>query len=761
MTKFLFLHVLIAALIFCISTPAHAQSEGLVLEEIIVTAQKREQLISDIGVAVDVISGEILRESGASSLIDVARFSPGLNIQTPFGEYGYPLIALRGVNTDGFIETLPQSTGVYADGVYLSQPPMQAFRLLDLERMEVLKGPQGTIYGRNTIAGAVNFIAKRPTFEPEGYATLGVGRYSRTSLEAAFGGPFSDTVAGRAAVKILRQTDSPLTNTNPGVGDGGEVDQFFARGSLLFKPNDDVELLIQFHGGRDDSDVWPFALIPAGADTDNDGLPDQLCDEFVRGDIDAAAINCLAADPFVSGTSFNDTDGDPYTINQNAIGSHNYRSTGIAAELNWSFDTVTLTAVTGWDDFERADFLDEDAGPTVAIDDVRRSDVTQFSQEIRLASDNESGPQWLAGIYFSTDELEGSPSFDSGGRQDNSTLETDTLAVFGQVEFPIADDLSLTVGGRWTDVERDFFYQTNGFGAAPELLAGITSTFSDNDYSARLALNWNASNDTLVYGSISRGFNAGTFNSQFLGSVENAMPTKSESMVAFELGVKSTLAGGRANIEAAVYHYDFSDPQVVAVEPLSNISANFLINADDATLTGAELQLRALPIDWLEFNLGIAYIDSEYGSLATSIAGTGTGSPSPDNAPIFGSTLVNLNGNSFPNHPELSINSSARVTLPINENWRFAGNIDFLWEDDIPRDLRATRALFTESHIDVDLRLAVQSTDEKWDAAVWVRNLTDETYLTEAYEVLGFGFFIAAGNYNYPRTYGIDLTRRF
>lgn len=761
MTRRQQIHVILAALVLSFSIPAQAQSDSLVLEEIVVTAQKREQILTDIGIAIDVISGDKLRESGATSMMDVARFSPGLNVQTPFGEYGYPLIALRGVNTDGFIETLPQSTGVYADGVYLSQPPMQAFRLLDIERMEVLKGPQGTIYGRNTIAGAVNFISKKPTFEPEGYATVGVGNYSKSSFEAAFGGPFSETVAGRIAVKYLRQTGSPLTNNNPGVGDGGEIDQLFARGSLLFKPNDDVELLVQFHGGRDDSDVWPWALIPAGADTDNDGIPDQLCDDFVNGNIEAAAINCLAADPFVSGTTYNDTSGDPYTINQNAIGSHNYRSTGVSAELNWSFDTITLTAITGWDDFERLDFLDEDAGPTVALDDVRRSDVTQFSQEIRLSSDNESAPQWLAGLYYSSDELEGSPSFDSGGRQDFSALETDTLAAFGQVEFPVNDDLTLTVGGRWTDVERDFAYQTNGFGTAPELQAGINTSFSDSDYSAKVALDWHPSDDTLIYGSVSRGFNAGTFNSQFLATVENTLPTKSESMVALEVGVKSTLAGGRVSIEAALYHYDFTDPQVVAVEPLSNISANLLINADSAKIKGAEFKLRALPIDWLEFDLGISYIDSEYGSLSTSVAGTGAGSPFPYNAPVFGSTLIDLSGNSFPNHPELSINFSARVTLPINGDWQFAGNIDFLWEDEIQRDLLAAKALFTESHIDVDLRLAVQSTDQKWDAAIWVRNLTNETYLTEAYEVLGFGFYIAAGNYNYPRTYGIDLTRRF
>ena len=738
-----------------------SDESDFVLEEIIVTAQKREEALSDVGMAIDVVGGDRIREAGAISLIDLGRFSPGLNIQTPFGEFGYPLVAIRGLSTDGFIETLPQSTGVYADGVYVSQPPMQAFRLLDLERMEVSKGPQGTIYGRNTIAGAVNLVSRRPTYEPEGYATLGYGSYGRSSIDAAYGGALSETVAGRAAVKYLRQTGGPLTNTHPDVGDGGELDQFMGRVSLMFRPGDDVEILLRAYGGRDDSDVWPFALIPAGEDTDGNGLPDRLCDEFVRGNVAAAALNCLAADPFVSGTSYNDPSGDPYVNNQNALGSHAYRASGLSAEINWDLSAMTVTSVTGWDDFERHDTLDEDAGPTVAIDDVRRSEVDQFSQELRLASSNDAGMQWLAGLYFSSDELAGSPSFDSGGRQDFSTLETHTQAVFGQVDFPLSDQVTLTAGARWTDVERDFHYRTTGFFAAPELQAGVASTFSDSDYSARLALDWRLGDDTLIYGSISRGFNAGTFNSQYLATVENTVPTESESLLAYEVGIKSTLADGRASFEGAVYFYDARNPQVVAVQPLSGISSNFLINADDSKLMGAEAQWRALPASWLELALGAAYIQSEYGNLATSVAGAGTDSPFPDNAPIFGSTFADLTGNRIPNHPELSFNATVRVTSPVNDAWRFNGQLDLLWEDDIPRDLLARRALYTVSHVDADLRLALQSTDDRWDLAFWVRNLTDEVYLTEAYEVLGFGFFIAAGNYSYPRTLGIDITRNF
>lgn len=733
-------------------------AEGFGIEEIIVTAQKREQKLDDIGIAIDAFTGEQLRSSGANSLLDISKLSPGLNIRGPFGDFGYPIITLRGVNTDGFIETLPQSTGVYADGVYLSQSPMLGFRLLDMQRVEVLKGPQGTIFGRNTIAGAVNFVANRPTFEPEGYVDVGIGRYNRATLETAHSNALSETVAGRIAIKYLRQTDSPLTNLNPNVGDGGELDQLSARASLLFTPSEDVEVLIQFHGGRDDSDVWPFALIPGGEDTDNDGIPDQLCNDFFVGNVSAAQENCLARDPFVSGDTFNDTDGDPYTINQNAIGKHNNKSVGAMVELNWDLGDIQFTSVTGWDDFSRRDELDEDAGPTVAIDNVRRSDAKQFSQELRWSSTSDSGSNWLAGLYFSDDELVGDPSFDSGGRRDVSTLETTTYGLFGQAQYPMANDLLLTVGARYTLVDREFSYQTNGFFSAPELQAGVTDDFNDGDWSGKLGLDWKPADDTLVYASISRGFNAGTYNSQFIDAVVDIAPTSSENIIAYETGIKTRFADGRANLEAAVYYYDYQDMQVVAVVPRGTIDANVLTNAEGATLYGFETQLRLLPTSWLDINLGLSYINSEFDELSSPAPGAGVNSPAPFNGGAFaGGQIVDLKGESLPNAPELSFNSSFVVTLPINDRYRFVVQTDFSWEDEVKRDLIGTRALFTEDHWNLDGSISVETNDEKWRLSLWGKNLTDDTWITEAYQVLGFGFYIAGANYNYPRTFGLSL----
>ena len=762
MKKQSFLQATTGIIILAVSTSLGAQAVGTTIEEITVTAQKREQALTDIGIAIDVVPGVRLREAGAFSLIDVAQFSPGLNIRGPFGDFGYPILTLRGVNTDGFIETLPQSTGVYTDGVYVSQPPMLAFRLLDLERMEVLKGPQGTLYGRNTIAGAVNFISKRPTFEPEGYVNVGYGRYSRSTVETAYGGPLGGKTAGRFALKYVRQTDSPLTNLNPNLGDGGEIDQLSGRLSLLFAPNDNGTILLQAHGGRDDSDVWPFSIIPGGEDTDNDGVPDILCDEFAAGNVEAAQTNCLAADPFGSGATYNDTSGDPYTNNLNAIGTHRYRSTGLILDINWDIGNTTLTSLTAWDDFERLDDLDEDAGPTTAIDNMRRSDVMQVSQELRLASNNEEGrTNWLAGVYFSNDELEGSPSFDSGGRRDFSILETGIIAAFGQAEFPLSDTWKLTAGGRLTSIDRDFFYQTNGFFAVPEFQAGVNESFSDDDWSARLGLDWSVSDRTLLYGSISRGFNTGTYNSQFLDNPVDITPTDSGSIIAYEVGIKTSLAEGMASLEAAAFYYDYQDLQVIAVVPSGTIDANILTNADSAELSGFEVQLRALASDFLDFGFGVSYVDSEFGDLLTRVSGTGVGSAPPYDAPVFGSSDINLKGRPFPNAPEWSINGTARLMAPMSANWELVAQTDIIWEDDIPRDLQGTLALFTESHWNVDARVGLESTDDRWNITLWGRNLTDETYITEAYQVLGFGFYIAGANYNYPRTWGVTVGRNF
>ncbi len=748
-----------------VAMSAQGQQFSSDLEEIIVTAQKREQAVTDVPIAIDVIDGAGLRQRGASSLIDIAQYSPGLNIRGPFGDFSYPLLSLRGVNTDGFIETISQSTGVYTDGVFVSAPPMLALRILDIERLEILKGPQGTLYGRNTIGGAVNFVSRKPAFEEaEGYLTAGYGRYGRAIVESALGSALSETLAARAAVKYVRQFDGPLTNLHPNVDDGGQIDQLFGRVSFLYQPGDEFDAALEIHAGRDNSDTWPFALIPAGEDTDGDGVLDRVCDDFFNGDIMAAQVNCFASDPFASGAEYHDADGDPFANNLNAIGENRSRSTGMSLEMNWDLGGMVLTSLTGWDDFSRDDEVDEDAGPLSVLGTVRSSDVKQVSQELRLSSDAAAAIQWLAGLYYSSDELAGNPAFtNASGRSDFNSLDTETMGIFGQATYPLAEDLYLTAGGRWTNVDREISYRTTA-GApfiAQELKDGTTNAFGDGDYSFKAALDYQVRDNTLLYASVSRGFNAGTFNSQFINTLSALQPTKSESILAYEAGVKSSLSGDRASFEAAVFYYDYDNIQLVAVEPNDVIASNRLINASGASLHGFEAQLRGSPTDWLDLNFGVSYIESELAEVNVRVSGTGPSSPFPYNAPVFGATTLNLDGRPLPNHPNWSVNGSARAWRSINENWRAFAQADILWEDEMPRDLLGTRALFTEARWNLDVQAGIESVDGDWRLTLWGRNLTDELYLTEAYEVLGFGFYIAGGNFSYPRTWGLSVTRNF
>lgn len=168
---------------------------------------------------------------------------------------------------------------------------------------------------------------------------------------------------------------------------------------------------------------------------------------------------------------------------------------------------------------------------------------------------------------------------------------------------------------------------------------------------------------------------------------------------------------------------------------------------------------RRRPTDWLDVNLGVAYIQSELDAVTVQVSGIGTASPFPYNAPVFGATSLDIAGNPLPNHPDLSVNSSVRIQWPVADSWRGFAQFDVLWEDNIPRDLIGTTALLTEAHWNLDAQFGLESENGDWRVTVWGRNLTDELYLTEACEVLSFGYYIAAGNFSYPRTYGISATR--
>lgn len=714
---------------------ANAQTTVAELEEITVTAQRRAQSIEDVSIAIDVFSGDELSATRTLQMSDIAQQTPNLNIHGPFGDYGYPEITIRGVNADSFQQTSPQSAGTYVDGVYLTSPPLLAFQMFDLERVEVLKGPQGTLYGRNTTGGAVNFISRKPTFETEGHAEIGYGNYERMEFDGAIGGPLSETLAGRVSAQVVNQSSGPLRNSFTGEREG-EIDRAAWRGQLLFKPSEDFDALLNFHGGRDKSDAYRFSQIPA-LDPGTGGL----CADFLAGNMGGALANCVDV------AGYRDTDGDPYTNAINHVGFHDNTTYGGVLELNWHLAAGTLTSLTSYDDFERRESFDEDGGPFRVLDSIRTGDVEQFSQEVHFTSNGDGPLTWIAGAYYGTDTIAGDPdvytdAFDwfGGDYALYFDLDTDTWAAFVQTEYQLAEPLKLTTGVRYTSVQRDVDYSEVNSNV---LTFSGSNSLDESEWSGRVALDYKPARNALLYVSVSRGFNAGTFNTAFAGSDAGLQPTDRETLLAYEVGAKISIPEQRLRVSGAVFYYDYEDMQVTSIENRQGIEAPYLTNAEGATLQGAELEISWEPLDRLELRLGGAYLDSELRDILLS---------------DLRGVQSNYRGNRLANSPEWSFNALARYQVPVTAELDLAIQADASWEDDINRDLQATPILMSDAHWVVNGRVSLLNEDQ-WNVAVWGKNLTDEQWVTEAYQVVSAG--MAGVTWSYPRTYGVSVRYSF
>ncbi|MBQ4856373.1 TonB-dependent receptor [Rhodanobacter sp. B2A1Ga4] len=711
------------------------------LQAVTVTAEHRAVSINDTGITIDAFVGSDLREMGATKLTDIARYSPGINMHGPFGENGYPEITIRGMNADNFTELSPQSVGVYADGVYLSSPPLLGLRMFDLDRVEVLKGPQGTLYGRNTIGGAMNLISVRPTFYPDGYFTVDYGSYQYAAAEGAIGGPLSDKVAYRLSTRLVRQWSGPFSNSADGTKTG-QLRQAYWRAQVLWNPTDALSVLVNFHGGTDRSDTWPFsqvaALVPPGQA--NAG---QICPAFLAGNIGLANAQCVD----VSG--YHNTSNDPYRNPLSLHGRNHDKSAGFSTEINWDLDAVKLTSVTGYDWMTRRAGYDEDAGPNNIIDTVRGSDINQFSEELRLASNTKERLNWMTGLYYSHDRLSGNPIFVSDFTRwfgasiaDYSTLRTSTWGAFGQIDYALTDELKLTAGLRDSGVRRQYDYReifTPNGGAALTSFAG-TSRMDQSQLSGKLGLDYKPNKNLLLYANVSRGFNAGTYSAYFISNPQSLEPTKSETAVTYEGGFKLTALQKRVQLNGAIYYNDWKGIQLTAVENRTGVNAPYLTNGKGADIYGGELELIARPTPFWDVTLGGAYLHTELRDLFVQ--------------DLFGN-IVNIKGRPLANSPTRQFNASTRYRWDISGDYQLVPQMDVKWEDTIYRDLLGTRALISPPHMTANASVTLDNGPGKWHVQLWVHNLTDRRYVTEAYQVVSAG--IAGLDWSMPRTFGVSF----
>ena len=727
-------------LVALLSTSAYAQ----VLEEITVTAQKREQSITDVSITMNAFSSEDMRIFRVEDPTDIAQLVSNMDIKGTLGGVN-PAITLRGVGLNDFNANNNPSVGVYVDEVFLTSPAMLTARMFDVERVEVLKGPQGTLYGRNATGGAINIVNKKPSQESDGYITIGAGEYDQAQIEGAIGGGFSDSVSGRISASYNSQGESFHTNLMTG-SDFGDIETTALRAQLLIEPSDSFSAHISAHYAETEGSNTPFAIF---------GLHDPAqpfsyvpCAPALEFQFD----NSQCADVF--GIQEFDDD-DPYTHTFNPADAATYivdtDVTGLAARLEWDLENITVTSITGLESQDRVFGDNVNSHPLQLSRITHNEEISQFSQEIRLTGETGGGAQWIAGAFYSQDKFESENLFSSLDFFLTQLFwdvdqETTSFAVFGSVDWSLSDTITLTTGLRYTDEEIEFAGGTTdlnpldascildplcaptGFGVVP--ITGVDSKFTDDNVSGRIALEYRPNDDLLIFGSVSTGFKSGGFFGDFTFDNSELEPFDSETITSFEIGTKATLAGGKVQINAAVFYYDYKDIQTLV--PGTLVTA--FTNADDAEVIGLDLDILAAPAEGWTLGFGLGLLDTELGAIGVVPA-----------------------GGQLPNAAEVQYNGLVRYEFSLGSNLLGGIQSNFKYTDDMFRDAFNDPFNLTESYTTVDARAWIASQNGKWEAALWAKNIGDEEYVEQAFNFIDLTG-LANQLYGSPRTYGVTFT---
>lgn len=502
---------LFCALLVFFSQPALSQG---VLEEVVVTAQKREQSLQDVGIAITAFTGEQMNVLGIEESFDIAAFSPGVHISGNLAGQNTQF-SIRGATQNDFNDVIEAPTAVYLDEGYIAVAQAQTFAVFDVDRAEILKGPQGTLYGRNATGGLVNYISNKPNFDgPEGYVDFTYGLFDSPSdadqfrVQAAYGAPLSDTLAGRAAI-MYNQHDGYLKNlypldavgAPPGVGAGadmGDDDTLAFRGSLLFEPNDDLSVSLSANIAETDVATGPYQSKPTtgiynaagelinvidtppgetrrsvaadgsdyGSDQDDNGMQDDFFNN-ATGAFGGDGIVDVGRPPGTDFFGYLDPDGEDFlTSGDFAFADSGFTDTwGINGRVEYQLtDSMLLTLVSDYKDYEKLLFIDVDSAPVNQLANYAGVDATSFTQEVRLTGETENS-NWVLGLYYlnidtdSDNGLKISPGGVAGPPLDvgvDARLETDSYSVFGQYEYAFTDRITLIGGLRLIQEEKEF-----------------------------------------------------------------------------------------------------------------------------------------------------------------------------------------------------------------------------------------------------------------------------------------------------------------
>ena len=705
-----------------------------VIEEVVVTAQKREQNVQDVGIAISAVTGEQMRQLGYTNAQQVTALAPGVHTVQPNGEANYA-IAMRGVAANDFTTNVESPVAIYLDEVYISQMSGSGFMLFDMERVELLRGPQGTLYGRNATGGLAHFVTVKPSREIDGYGQLTLGSYDQVKFEGAVGGGLGEAVSARISVATHdnngyiknRLLDKRLNNAN----------EWTTRVQILFEPSDSFDVLLNYRRSEQDIDTGFFEHVSAN----------------VTGVLTPNELNEVLG--------YIDNDGDVYEGDYDRDGHNDLVTEGFTATANWDFDNFTLTSITDYSTVKRDYIEDSDASPAPVFNFFLTTDAEQFSQEVRVSGSTDAA-DWVAGVYYldlSVDDSNGaetepfidpaSDTPDVSGLDNPYETNTESWSIFGQIERRLSDNLTGIAGARWIRDDKDHTYAVNVVdfvpgtvqrNGNPNILAQLAlynGEREDDEFSMRVALNYDLSEDVMIYGSWNRGVKGGGYNSPVfplsppLGYDDATMSYDPEQLDAFEVGFKSRLADGLAIFNGAAYYYDYKDYQAFQIIGLDTITTS--ANADSY---GFELELQATPSEGLDLILGMAYNDIE-----VSLGG--------------GPKTTSVQS------PKWNLNGLVRYAWPV-AGGELAAQFDALYRSRHFFSLTGLETVEEDGYAITNASLSYTSADGGFTVTGFVHNLGDVQHLVQTFDLSGPDIFgMVEQYYNKPRWWGISLAMNF
>jgi iron complex outermembrane receptor protein len=740
-----------AAGLLCISgafglpNKALADTNDVQVETVTVTAERREENIQDVGATINAFSGEQLQEKQIESPHDLMFTVPSLVVSYSQGS-NIPNFALRGVGLYDFAPNNSSPVAVQLDDVYQAYSAFLNFGLFDTNRIEVLKGPQGTLYGRNTTAGSVNIFSNAPTQDFGAGLNLSYGNYNSLKGDFFVNGGLTNDVSARLAGFFKWQGGGPWYNDFYKRSAGRIPELWGLRGQVLFEPNSDLSILLNIHGGRENSESAQYDMLPA---LNKAGT--APCPEYLNGTLKGGEADCY---DLIGNQKPN---SNPFHNNAGLINTQQLSSYGVTLHADYKMSWATLTSVSGFDHLDRYTKEDADGFPQALVDDFYKNRLNQYSEELRLASVPGGPVQWVFGGVISHDEINtplqeaddsAIPVYTGLGFNASYLQKTDSEAIFGHADWAITDQLTLVGGLRYTHERRSFDGQTDlvissgiigqpGTPLSPDVVFSSLDTaknFSDLSWTA--GVNFKTSDDLMLYFNASKGFKSGGFN----GNLTFADPISQfgkETLVAYEVGEKATLFDGSVLWDTSLFHYDYHNLilQVGFTTCTPGCFTVFkLINGADATMNGAESDFTWRAAPGLDLQAGLAWLDPN----------------------LFNSPDPNIN-NSVPAYaPKWSGTGSVRYEHPVSQNFTGSIELDGAYKGNFFERVPNSANDLQKAYWIFNAKAELQRTSSNWAVSLWAQNLTDTRYVQYNNDIHALGYVLKTEGY--PRTYGVEVS---